>query len=60
MGKFNDEDLWAETTLDSDNNVANYWLPRENDFLKSYPGIDEPKVTKVLEKLPKNIHLVKF
>ena len=55
MGKFNDEDLWAETTLDSDNNVANYWLPRENDFLKSYPGIDEPKVMKVLEKLPKNI-----
>ena len=26
MGKFNDEDLWAETTLDSDNNVANYCL----------------------------------
>ena len=55
MGKFNDEDLWAETTLDSDNNIANYWLQRENDSLKTYPGIDEPKVIKVLEKLPKNI-----
>ena len=55
FGEFNEERLWAETTLDSDNNIANYWLPRKNNFLKSYPGIDEPKIMKVLEHLPEEL-----
>ena len=53
MGSFNGETLYADTSFESDNNIASYWLPMENDLLKKYPGIDEGKFLKFLEKLPK-------
>ena len=45
--------LYADTAFESDNNVASYWLPMENDFLKKIPGMDKGKLLKALEKLPK-------
>ena len=60
FGEFNEERLWAETTLESDNNVANYWLPRKNNFLENYPGIDEPTIMKALEKMPKELESQPF
>ena len=53
QGIFNGELLYADTAFESDNNVASYWLPMENDFLKKIPGMDEGKLLKALEKLPK-------
>ena len=53
QGIFNGESLYADTAFESDNNVASYWLPMENDFLKKIPGMDEGKLLKALEKLPK-------
>ena len=52
--------LWAETIFDSDNNVSNYWLPRKNNFLENYPGIDEPTIMKALETLPKELESQPF
>ena len=53
IGNFNGETLYADTSFESDNNIASYWLPMENDLLKKYPGIDEGKFLNFLEKLPK-------
>ena len=56
MGDFNGELMYAENTFESDNNVASYWLPMENDFLKSYPisGLNEEKLLKSMEKVGKS------
>ena len=56
MGVFNEELLYSDTNFESDNN--NYWLPIEidfeSDFIKHYPGLDEEKILKSLENMPKN------
>ena len=62
MVNFNGEKKYAQTEFESDNNVANYWLPIKNDFLKSYPitGLNEEKLLKSMEKLgnsSKSLHI---
>ena len=56
MGVFKEELLYSDTSFESDN--KNYWLPIEidfeNDFKKHYPGLDEEKILKSLENMPKN------
>ena len=62
MVNFNGEKKYAQTEFESDNNVANYWLPIKNDFLKSFPiaGLNEEKLLKSMEKLgnsSKSLHI---
>ena len=62
MVNFNGEKKYAQTEFESDNNVANYWLPIKNDFLKNYPitGLNEEKLLKSMEKLgnsSKSLHI---
>merc|ERR1711963_1058845 len=53
---FNGELLYSDSNFESDN--KNYWLPIEidfeSDFIKHYPGLDEEKILKSLENMPKN------
>ena len=57
MGKFNEEKLYSDSNFES-NNVASYWLPIEidfeNEFKKHNPGLDEEKILKSLQNMPKD------
>ena len=56
MGNFQGELLYSDSSFESNN--KNYWLPIEidfeSDFKKHYPGLDEEKILKSLENMPKN------